>query len=119
MTRELDSPGTRIRAAAAYALATLARLAAIALALPAGLALIQSIGRVITGEFVIPRGTWAFDLLYIYILVTQRMFESVSPRYFNELDPTIQGLLVFIPNLALVILGLWSLIHIVRPVVKR
>ena len=85
--------------AAGHVLATLARLSAIALAVPATLALIQSTARLITGGFPIARGTWAFDLIYIYIRGTQRVFDSISPKHFSELDPAIQGFLVFVPNL--------------------
>lgn len=110
----MDSPGTRIRTVAAYALATLARLASIALAIPATLAFFQSTVRVVTGDFPIPQGTWAFDLIYVYVRAAQHVFDNLSPKYFSELDPTIQGLLVVVPNLVLVVLGLWSAISLAK-----
>jgi hypothetical protein len=118
MTRELDSPGTRIRATVAFALATLARVTAIALAIPATLALIQVTGRVVTGEFLLS-DTWLTDIIIVYVRTALAVFNALSPRSFNELDPTIQGLLVFIPNLTLVLLGVWSLIYLVRTAFKR
>ena len=118
MTREMDSPGTRIRATAAFALATLARVAAVALAIPATLALIQVTGRVLTGEFFLS-DTWLTDIIIVYVQTALSAFNALSPRSFNELDPTIQGLLVFIPNLVLVLLGVWSVISLAKPIVKR
>jgi hypothetical protein len=118
MTRELDSPGTRIRATAAFALATLARIAAITLAIPATLALIQVTGRVVTGEFFLS-DTWLTDIIIVYVQTALRVFEAVSPRSFNELHPTIQGLLIFLPNLTLLFLGILSAIHVVRGALKR
>jgi hypothetical protein len=119
MTREMDSPGTRIAAAAGFVLATLARLSVIALAVPAALALIQATGRALTGEFPIARGTWAFDVIYIYVRGTQRLFDELSPKYFSELDPAVQGILVFVPNLVLVLFGIWSLISLAKTALKR
>jgi len=118
MTREMDSPGTRTRAAAVYALATLARVAAVALAIPATLALIQVTGRVVTGEFLLS-GTWLTDIIIVYVQTALNVFNALSPRSFNELDPTIQGLLVFIPNLVLLFLGILSAIHLIRGTLKR
>lgn len=118
MTREMDSPGTRIRGWATFALATLARLAAIALAVPATLALIQVTGRVLTRDFPFA-DTWAGEIVIVYVQTGLNLFESVSPRYFNELDPPIQGLLIFLPNLTLVFLGILSAIHLIRSLLKR
>jgi hypothetical protein len=119
MTSKMDSPGTRIRRLAVHLLATPLRLGLIILAIPAALALIQSTGRLLTGEFPIARGTWAFDIIYIYVRVTQRGFETLSPKHFSELAPPIQGLLVFMPNLVLVLLGLWSLIYLAKTALKH
>jgi hypothetical protein len=119
MTRELDSSGTRILSAVGAPLATLARLSAIALAVPATLTLIQASGRALTGEFPIARGAWAFDLMYTYVSGAQHLFNEFSPRQFSDLAPTIQGLLVFIPNLVLVLLGIWSLIGLAKAAFKR
>ena len=77
MTSKLDSPGTRIRAWISHVLATLARLGAIALAVPATLALIQSTGRLLTGEFPIARGTWAFDVIYIHVRGAHHVFDEL------------------------------------------
>ncbi|GEM_PF-6479795 len=118
MTREMDSPGTRIRAAAVYALATSARIAAIMLAIPAALALVQVIGRVVTGEFFLS-DTWLTDIIIVYVQTGLSVFEAISPRSFNELHPTIQGLLIFLPNLTLLFLGILSAIHVVRGALKR
>jgi len=118
MTREMDSPGTRIRATAAFALATLARVAAVALAIPATLALIQVTGRVLTGEFFLS-DTWLTDIIIVYVQTALSAFNALSPRSFNELDPTIQGLLIFLPNLALLFLGILSAIHLIRGTLKR
>lgn len=118
MTREMDSPGTRIRGSAGFVLATLARTAAIALAIPATLALVQVTGRVLTGEFPLA-DTCLAEVIIVYVQTGLSMFESVSPKYFNELDPVIQGLLVFIPNLVFVLSGLWSLIHLAKIAFKR
>jgi hypothetical protein len=116
MTRELDSPGTRIRGAG-FILPTLARLAAIALAIPATLALIQVTGRVLTGEFPLAE-TWLGEIIVVYVQSVWIAFDSLSPRDFNELDPVIQGLLIFLPNLTLVFLGILSAIHLIRSLLK-
>jgi hypothetical protein len=116
MTSKMDSPGTRIRAA--DVLATLARIAAIVLAIPATLALVQVTGRILTGEFPLA-DTWAADIIIAYVQTGWTVFDSVSPKYFNELDPVIQGLLIFLPNLTLVLLGILSAIHLTRSAVKR
>jgi hypothetical protein len=118
MTREMDSPGTRTTSEARLALATFARLTAVTLAIPASLALIQVTGRVLTGEFPLAQ-TWAGEIITVYVQTAWTAFDSFSPRDFNEIDPPIQGLLIFLPNLTLVFLGILSAIHVIRSVIKR
>jgi hypothetical protein len=118
MTSKMDSPGTRTGSEARLALATFARLTAVTLAIPAALTLIEVTGRILTGEF--PLGpTWAGDIIITYVQTAWTVFEMFSPRQFNELDPPIQGLLIFLPNLTLVFLGILAAIHLVRSAVKR
>jgi hypothetical protein len=118
LTRQLDSAGTRILTTAGVVLATFARLIAIALAVPAVLVLIQATGRVLTGEFPLS-DTWLADIIIVYVQSGWTVFDSLSPRYFNELDPTIQGLLIFLPNLTLVFLGILSARHLIHSALKR
>lgn len=118
MTSKMDSPGTRIPGTAARFLAVVARLAAIALAVPAALTLVQVTGRVLTGQFPLA-DTWAADIIIAYGQTAWTVFDRFSPRDFNELDPAIQGLLIFLPNLTLVFLGLLAATHIIRGSVKR
>jgi hypothetical protein len=118
LTRKLYSAGTRIRGWAGFVLATLARIAAVTLAVPAALALIQVTGRILTGEFPLA-DTWLAGVIIVYVQTAWTTFDTVSPREFNELEPPIQGLLIFLPNLILLFLGILAAIHLIRSALKR
>lgn len=55
----------------------------------------------------------------VYVQVGWTVFDSLSPRDFNELAPEVQGLLIFLPNLTLVFLGILSAIRLIRGPIKR
>lgn len=115
----MDSPGTRIRNAIANVLAVSGHLGVLALAGVAALTLVQAIGRTALGDFPITRGTWAFDVIYVYVRTAHHAFDSMSPTEFSALDPMLQGALIVIPNLALVGLGGWSLINLAKMALNR
>lgn len=119
MTREMDSPGTRIGGLIANMLAALGYFGATALAVPAALALIQAIGRAAFGDYPIADRTWAFDVIYIYVRISHHVFEDVSPIPFSDLAPVIQGVLIVVPNLALILLGAWSLLSLTKMALNR
>jgi hypothetical protein len=119
MTRKMDSPGTRIRDRVANVLAVLGYLGVVALAATAALTLAQAFGRVLLGDFPIADGTWAFDVIYIYVRISHHVFDSLSPRQFSDLDPTIQGALIIVPNVAVILSGCWSLIRLAKWLLNR